>query len=138
MSLFTAIIAIDEVVILVQTSIQYVVLGLLVADTIEWVPLCCQIIQRAAQRPYIYFVRQVGNIFEIVQEDLGSGVVDVAREVMILQQLLEVVRHADEVQLNLATIQMYSAWVDITEDDAIVVHVDEAERQLPKYRQDLL
>ena len=96
----------------------------------KWVGLCCESVKAAAQRPYIDWRYHFCSC--LVSQQLRRRVVQMAGEGDILYQLLEVVRHADQVQFYDAIGQVNASRVHIPEHETILVNMLEPGRQHSK------
>jgi len=88
-------IIVSVVVIIVSVYLppSYIFFNFPRVGSIKRVSLRSQIIKAAAERPDIYLLAQV--VLLAVLKNLRRGVVEVATETLVFEQLLKVVRHSN-------------------------------------------
>ena len=100
----------------------------------ERVFICYEKEQATAQRPDVGLKSKI----LLILEQLRCREVKMARVDGGAHQLLEIVRHADEIPLCDAVLNMNASWVQITANQAYLVEIRHAGSQHTEYRHLLL
>ena len=104
----------DVLFVPIQSSISNIVFDFSWIGSIVRVSFRDQIVEAAAKGPYIYFVEK--HVLRAVFKDFRSAVVQMARKALILEQLFEIIRHSNQIELNDFIMDMNSCRVNITEN----------------------
>jgi hypothetical protein len=86
---------------------------------VERVALGSDVVEATAYCPYVRLPRQL--VIWATREDLRSSVLQMAGKAGALEQFTEIVRHANEVPLDQAILQVDARWVQIAEYDLLLM-----------------
>jgi hypothetical protein len=98
---------------------------------LEWIEFCLEVEETTAERPNI----NLGAKISAVLYDLGRREVYMPSEALTSQQLFEIVRQADSVELDDAVVQMDTCWVHVPVHYALLVQIRERTAKLSEDRE---
>lgn len=95
---------------------------------VEWIALRGEIVQATTERPDV----DLGGKLVLLAafKDLWGRVIQMSAEALVFEQFLEVIWHADQIQLDLLVFQMNSCRVHISKDNSLIMNVTNAETEL--------
>ena len=118
-------------VVPVEAALSNVLFDLVRILAVEGVTLCHQVVEAASEGPDVNFLVEV--VFGAVLQNFRCRVVEVTAEALVLQQFLEIVGHADQVQLDDPVVHVNPRWMHVPENLAQFVHMVDAFGELPEY-----
>lgn len=120
----------------VESPLSDVLLDLLGILSVKGISLGDEVVKAAAKGPDVHL--RVQAVLWAILEYFRCRVIQMAAKALILEQLLEVVRHADQVELDQRIAQVNSRRMDVSEDESLLVDMADAGAELSEYGDDLV